>query len=267
MKKKPSYKIIIPSYRRHEMLKKCTLRCLARTDAEADIYIYVADEHDERAYCEYFKGEDYQIVRGVRGIPQQRNFIQRQFPEGDRLLFMDDDLEHIIGLNAVGKRVDATRVHDFIMKAFELTERSGLRMFGINSTNSNLEMQHTVSAGLIYLVGNFYGLINTHEIFVDEGLKIAKRKTYESGKESHERSLLMYQRYGGVLKFRSLGVVSKYWGAPGGHQVSRSKPGETEAALYLHRAFPEWTELRVYKGIPDLVIKSKTKVFPFVFKQ
>ena len=140
-------------------------------------------------------------------------------------------------------------------------------MFGINSTNSNLEMKHTVSVGLIYLVGNFYGLINTHDVLVDEGDKIKARKDFRAGKESHERALKMYTKYGGVAKFRSFGVISEYWGVKGGHQISRNAEGEKEATNVLHKLYPDITKIRIYKGVFDLTIPAKTKVFNIQFTQ
>lgn len=262
------YKIVIPSFKRSDIIQTHTLKSLLMTDFDAEIYVFVANDEEKAIYQKALGSySNIKVVTGVRGIPNQRNFIQRYFPVGERLFFIDDDIKTIVGLNKEGKRVTARKLHQFIEQAFDVADKMNLKMWGINSTNSNLEMKHKVSVGLIYLVGNFYGLINTHDVFVDEGDKIKTRLNYKAGKESHERALLMYRKYGGVLKFRSFGVVSEYWGVPGGHQVSRTVEGEHEAAQYLHKLFPDITELRTYKDIPDLVIKPQTKVFDFKFTQ
>jgi hypothetical protein len=262
------YKIIIPSYKRDDIIFSHTLKCIKESDLkDREIFVFVADAAEFAIYDKKLKPLGITVVQGVRGIPNQRNFIQKFFPEGEHLLFIDDDIKRIIGLNKDGKRVVATRLDGFIKKAFEITEKLNLRMFGINSTNSNLEMKQTVSVGLIYLVGNFYGLINTHSVLVDEGEKIKARKDYRAGKESHERALLMFKRYGGVAKFRSFGVISEYWGVKGGHQVSRNAEGEKEATLVLHRMYPDITKVRVYKDVFDLTIPAKTKVFNIQFTQ
>lgn len=261
-----TYKIIIPSYQRAEILKTHTLACLARTDAKKEIFVFVADRAEAKTYRAALP-KNIEVVVGRRGIPNQRNFIQRFFPEGEHLVFIDDDIKKLVGLTRAGKRVKATKLHDFLEAAFVATEIRGMRMFGINSTDSNLEMKHKVSVGRIYLVGNFYGLINMHDLFVDEGQRIKTRLDFKAGKESHERALLMYERFGGVCKFRSYGVDSKYWGVPGGHQVSRTAEGEKEATEYLHAKYPDVTAIRKYKGVVDLIIKPKTKVFPSMFAQ
>ena len=261
-----TYKIIIPSYKRAEILKTHTLSCLMRTDVKREIFVFVADKAEAKEYRAALP-KNIEVVVGERGIPNQRNFIQRFFPEGEHLVFIDDDIKKLVGLTRAGKRMKADKLHDFLEAAFTATEIRGMRMFGINSTDSNLEMKHKVSVGRIYLVGNFYGLINLHDLFVDEGRHIKTRLNFKAGKESHERALLMYERFGGVCKFRSFGVDSKYWGVPGGHQVSRTAEGEKEATEYLHAKYPEATSIREYKGVLDLVIKPKTQVFPAMFPQ
>ena len=261
-----TYKIIIPSYKRHDIFKTHTLPMLMRTDVKREIYVFVADKDEAKSYRAALP-KTIEVVVGKRGIPNQRNFIQLFFPEEERLVFRDDDIKRLVGLTRAGKRTEATKLHGFLEAAFTATEIRGMRMFGINSTDSNLEMKHKVSVGRIYLVGNFYGLINLHDLFVDEGAQIKTRLNFKAGKESHERALLMYERFGGVCKFRSFGVQSKYWGVPGGHQISRTAEGEREATEFLHAKYPDCTATREYKGVLDLVIKPETKVFPALFAQ
>jgi len=262
------YKIIIPSFKRNSIIKTHTLKSLEETDLGRDIYVFVANQEEHDLYTNELKDLPYvKIVLGVRGIPNQRNFIQRYFPVGERLLFIDDDIKKIVGLNKQKKAVKANKMNHFVNSAFDMIENWKIKMWGINSTCSPLEMQQSVSVGLIYIVGNFYGLINTHEVFVDEGINIKTRLDFRAGKESHERVLLMYKKYGAVAKFRCFGVESDYWGTQGGHQVSRNQEGEKEATLYLHNKYKDLTTMRIYKGNYDLQIKWKTKRIAVNFEQ
>jgi hypothetical protein len=261
-----TYTIIIPSYKRHDILVTHTLKALERTDVRRPVVVYTADKEETARYREVVP-RWVDVVTGVRGLPNQHNHIQQQFAEGEHLLFMDDDLKDIIGLDSNARRVKATRLHDFVETAFMLVDMHGMRMFGINSTNSNLEMKNTVSVGRVYIVGNFYGFINSHSELVDTGKMIPLRKEYRAGKESHERSLQQWDLHGGVFKFRSFGVVSKYWGVPGGLQVSRTAEGEEQAARILHAKYPDSTTLRFYKNVWDLTIKPKTQVLRMAFPQ
>tara|TARA_R100000781_G_scaffold3464_2_gene4862 strand:+ start:3084 stop:3887 length:804 start_codon:yes stop_codon:yes gene_type:complete len=256
------YKIIIPSYKRVDTLIKKTLKSLYKTDIIKDIYVFVADKEEYEIYKTKLKDfSDIKVIIGVRGIPNQRNYIQKFFKIDDFLVFIDDDIAHIRGLDANNKIVKANKLHEFILKAFEQTKKIGFKMWGVNSNTSIFEMKQKLSAGLIYIVGNFYGLINNVDILVDEGKEIKARQNYEAGKESHERALKMYKKYGGVLKYRCIGVDSNYWGEKGGHQISRNNKGEKEATLYLHDKYKQITKIRKVKGIYDLQIKPNTKVF------
>jgi hypothetical protein len=260
------YIVAIPSFKRENLLLSHTLAALALTDIRGRIVVFTADEEETAKYRKVLP-PSVEVVTGVRGYPNQRNFIQRYFPVGQHLVIIDDDIRQIIGLNADGRRVKATKLHDFFIRAFEIISAEGMKMWGINSTNSNLEMKHTVSVGRIYLVGNFSGVINSHDFLLDTGDAIPLRKTFQTGKASHEISLLNSDLYGGVMKFRSFGVISKYWGVPGGHQVSRTAEGEEQAARYLHSKYPTETSLRFYKEVWDLVIKPKTNVLKMEFVQ
>ena len=88
------YKIIIPSFKRNSIIKTHTLKSLQETDLGRDIYVFVANQEEHDLYTNELKDLPYvKIVLGVRGIPNQRNFIQRYFPVGERLLFIDDDIK------------------------------------------------------------------------------------------------------------------------------------------------------------------------------
>ncbi len=257
-----NYKLIIPSYKRPDTLIKKTLKSIYKTDIVKNIYVFVADDEELIEYKNKLKSyKDIKIIKGVRGIPNQRNFIQKYFDDNEYLVFLDDDLARIKGLDKNNKIVDATKLNDFVVTAFEQTEKIGFKMWGVNSNTSIFEMKQKLSAGLIYIVGNFYGLINNKEILVDEGNEIKSRKNFSAGKESHERALKMYVKYGGVLKYRCIGVQSNYWGEKGGHQISRNNQGEKEATYYLHNKYPNITKIRQVKGIYDIQIIPKTKVF------
>tara|TARA_R110000822_G_scaffold188837_1_gene327890 strand:- start:218 stop:1021 length:804 start_codon:yes stop_codon:yes gene_type:complete len=256
------YKIIIPSYKRPETLIKKTIKSIYKTDIIKNIYVFVADDDEYNIYeKKLIDYKEIKVIKGVRGIPNQRNFIQKYFDKNDYLVFIDDDISHIKGLDLNNKIVTALKLHNFIIKAFEQTKKIGFKMWGINSNTSIFEMKQSCSIGRIYIVGNFYGLINNTEILVDEGNEIKTRKNYSAGKESHERALKMYTKYGGVLKYRCIGVVSNYWGEKGGHQISRNNQGEKEATYYLHNKYKNITKIRKVKGIYDLQIIAKTKVF------
>lgn len=263
-----SYKIIIPSFQRYETIIKKTLKCLSETNVDTkNIYIFVSSEEEKQEYSKSFLFNEFtlNIIVGLRGIPQQRNFIQNYFPEGENLFMIDDDISKIVTIDESGKKAIPLKDLDgFLNMAFEKTEQLGLKMWGVQANPNPLNMDKRISVGLIYLVGNFIGLINVHNksIYVDEGETIPSRAEYKSGKESHERALKHYKTYGGVVKFKHVGLESKYWKEPGGHQVSRTVEGEKEASEILMKQFPGLLSYREVNGVPDVTfVGGKTKTY------
>lgn len=259
-----NYKIIIPTYKRTDTLILKTLTALARTDVNLNnVYIFVADNDEYVSYVS--KLSQFKIIIGRRGIPNQRNFIQHYFNEGELLFMIDDDISKIVKYSN-GKAVPLNNLHEFLTEAFAITAQCGLKMWGVNANTNPLNMQNKISVGLIYLVGNFIGIINTHDpdIMVDEGDLIPARRNYSAGKESHERVLKHYTKYGGVVKFKNVGVESAYWKEDGGHQVSRTVEGELEAAKILCEKYPDLTKYRDFNGVPDLqLVTGQTTTYEY----
>ena len=96
------YSIAIPSYHREHTIQNKTLKVLESYNIDpAKITIFVNDQ-DEGEYDRYANAlkenpyaKDIQIIRGVPTIGRQRNFIERWYPEGTRLMMFDDDIEEV----------------------------------------------------------------------------------------------------------------------------------------------------------------------------
>lgn len=259
-----SYKVIIPTYERSELIVKKTLASIQKTNLDlSELYIFVADTDDQaRKYAGLNIGK---LIIGKRGLPNQHNFIQRMFPEGERLFILDDDLSRIDIFDGVSKAIPLTDLHGFVNRAFDVTEAFGLRFWGINANVNPLNMEDKISVGLIYLVQQMFGLINSHDprLMVDIGEMIPMRKDFKAGKESHERVLKYYTVDGGVVKFKYVGAKETYWEEPGGLAVSRTNDGELNASQILIREYPGLVEYREFNGWHDLkFVGGKTKTYP-----
>ena len=91
------YKLIIPTYKRAETLKNKTMAYLKKTNINAkNIFIYVANKEEKELYENTIDKNSYaEIIIGKRGLPQQRNFIQKTHKIGENLFMLDDDLKSI----------------------------------------------------------------------------------------------------------------------------------------------------------------------------
>jgi hypothetical protein len=88
------YKIAIPSYKRPETIKKKTLRVLEGHNIPPErITVFVANSEEFDIYSKSLENTPYNnIVVGVPTIGAQRNFIERWYPEGTKLMMFDDDI-------------------------------------------------------------------------------------------------------------------------------------------------------------------------------
>lgn len=258
-------RLIIPTYKRYDVLLQKTLAYLLTTDLAAhQVDIFVSDTSEAALYEEALKKApdiNANIIVGVRGIPNQRNFIQKYYPEGEELVMIDDDITVINGKNKNGDMRPVKKLSQLISSGFEICKAHGTIYWGIGSNSIPIQLRQSYSYGFIYIVGNFIGLINDKSgaVYVDEGLKYKTRLEFKSGKESHERAILVTKKYGGVIKLMGFGLVSKYWKEPGGHQISRTPEGEKTISIQMIKEYPDLLGYREVDGIGDIVFKTKTK--------
>ena len=95
---KKDYRVAIPSYKRCEVIKDKTLSILDRYGiAPEKVTVFVADDEELGMYRDSLKGHKYgeNIVKGVPTIGEQRNWIERHYSEGTRLVMLDDDISGV----------------------------------------------------------------------------------------------------------------------------------------------------------------------------
>lgn len=208
-----SYQIAVPSYKRYEILKTQTLPTLDKLKADRDkIHIFVANEEEEKQYRSII-GNDYKIVVGVAGIGWQRKFINSYFAEGERIFCIDDDVK---GIFQKGEKrlepVDVT-LDEIVNRGYELTEKYGSRLWGINHTFNSFYMKNEISVGLKYILGTFMGTYAHDWIWQD-----TDRPLVNTG-EDHHTSLRAFVKYGSVVRFEYLCLETDL-DTPGGNAQS-----------------------------------------------
>lgn len=224
------YKVVIPTYKRSETLRDKTLALLQKYEIPPErIYIFVADEEEKKLYEQTLPKYYKEIVVGEVGMRAIRNFIQDYFPEGEKLLNMDDDIRALkIRVNErEGKDLESLK--NLIERGFELSERFGARLWGVYPTYNPMFMRNKVSADLRYIIGAFWGVTNTHD-----------KDTYVTldDKEDFERTIKFYIKDGRVLRFNNIGIESAYYTEPGGMQVERTESRVTSSGMYLVQKYP-----------------------------
>ena len=264
------YIIVIPSYNRPDLIQVKTLALLHRHNINPNlINIFVANKDQRDLYQSKIPKFLYnEIIIGVLGLKNQRNFIIDYYPEGKHILQMDDDLDKIMelyrksGSNArktarksvkksVRKEARNMRpVQDldrFIRNAFKMCHEKGIFLWGVYPLANARFMTPTVTKDLRFIVGPMWGMINRHrqELYstIDE-------------KENAERTLQYYTMDGAVLRFNNVGIETRYYKNKGGMQNEgkNRKEEALKSVYYLHKKYPHLTKIYLGKksGIPEI---------------
>lgn len=221
------FRIAVPTYRRAKTIRRHTLGMLEKLGVPSsivDIFLSDASELDEyRAVL----GTEYNLVIGALGIHRQREFIHNYYPEGERVLCIDDDVR---ALKTLYKDVEFVTL---VQSCFEVAEREGCRLWGVYPSDVTMQLKDRAVKGLVYCIGSFYGMTNWH------GTVYPHQTT-----EDFVRTIRAYQMDGAVIRFEGLAPTTRYFKEPGGLSDHR-RLGVQEAEMRaLAEEFPELVVLR-----------------------
>jgi hypothetical protein len=258
--------VAIPSYERADILRTHTLELLRVAHISNErIYIFIADIPDNSQEQKYscYRNEGYNVIKGPLGLQHMRNFIHKYFKEGQPILCIDDDIQHIVEM------VENTSIQDvksakryplsvidshlktWIEKAFKYLEESNTSLFGIYPVKNGYFMKSlpSVTTDLKFCVGAFWGMINRQDcqIQLEE-------------KEDFERTLWCYQRDGKVVRWNHIAPVTNYYKTKGGMQATgrdRVKAAK-ESCTVLLSMYPKWCKLYTSKksGIHEVRLRG-----------
>ena len=250
-----NYEIAIPSYKRAETIKKKTLKVLESYNIDPKrITIFVADEEELETYTKSLAGTPYkQIVLGVPTIGAQRNFIERYYPEGTRLMMFDDDVDEVqvkISEQKLGRVEDLEK--EIIFRGFEECEKVGAKTFGIYAASNAYFMKDRVYTKLCLIVASMFGQIVEHS---DDLVRVMNHG------EDSEYSIKQYIRNGCVVRLDHYTVKSNYYKEGGGLQAIRTKEYMYESMKKISEMFPQYCTLYIRKstGIAELRLRDSTK--------
>ena len=272
------YVIAIPSYNRPENIKKATLNMLSEYKIPTKkIYIFVANSKQKKLYEKSLDPNMYnKIVIGKVGVKNIRNIMANYFPENQHIFYIDDDIYRVsecvyrksyLDRYLERKNIPNTRenrdeyrkkghvlrklpnLHKFITEGFQLCKTKKMRLFGIYAAYNPYFMKSTnkngshISTKLTYVEGGFCGVINS---------KLAEKRTV-ADKEDYERSINYYLLNGGVIRYNSIGALTKCYTEPGGMQSTGHRSWERvdKSAKYLVAKYTDLCQLKTSKKKSD----------------
>jgi len=249
------YKIAIPSYKRPETIKKKTLKVLEGHNIPPEkINIFVANEEEFEIYSKSLKDTPHnKIVLGVPTIGAQRNFIERWYPEGTKLMMFDDDVEEVqrkISEQKLGPIDDL--YEEIIKRGFDECENIGSKTFGIYAASNAYFMKDRVYTKLCYIIASMFGVVVEHH---DDLQRVTNHG------EDYEYSIRQYIRNGVLCRFDNYTVKSNYYKEDGGLQTIRTKEYVHESISKIAEMFPEYCTMYIREttGNAELRLKDTRK--------
>lgn len=252
---KVNYVVAIPSYKRPETLRDKTLQILKQYHIDPKkIDIFVANKEEEKIYKETLDPKSYnKIIVGVINLGPQRNFISNYYPEGKHIVNIDDDIQGFIEYTTINKRHEKplANLEKIIQEGFNECKVNGFRLWGVYPIPNGYFMEKKVDTDLRYIIGCFYGIINTKKIKLE----------LKNDKEDYERSIRYYIADGGVIRLRHVAPKTAYYTEKGGIQEFRSESTVMAGAKWIVKEFPEYATLNLTKksGYAEVRLRDRTK--------
>jgi len=231
-------KIAIPSYRRPIVKTLALLNEFSRDE----IYIFV---HDAEDYAKYqINAERAHIIQtnAPLGIVNQRNFILDYFPEGERILMLDDDIKKILRM-FYKRLIVVTDLRKLFKMGFELCEAKGYKLWGIYPIKNIFFMKMKASERH-FIIGTLTGIIN-NKLRYDQNLKV---------KEDYDFTLQNIIKFGGALRLDYYTIEAEHYTNKGGCVDYRNEQIERECADYLIKKYPKFLRINP-KRANEILIK------------
>lgn len=242
-----SWIVAIPSYQRPIVLQRKTLSFLKDGGVSPDrVYVFVANEEQKTLYESIIDPTLYkELIVGVLGLVNQREFITEYFPLNKQILFIDDDVSIMKMRITPHQLAKVTLLTNIIDTCFLNCMTMNSSIWSIYPVMNAMFMSDSMTTDLKLMMGGFYGIINMKDP--------AYKLTLGDALEDKERTLRYWKRDGIIVRFNQLCVKADIF-TPGGMDCPERKANTGAATLALVEVFPDLAK-RIYKtklGIWDI---------------
>jgi len=256
-----NYIIVIPSYKRPQLIKTHTLKVLENSKiSPRKIFIFVANKTEYKEYSQSLDKKYHKnIIIGKKGLKNQRNFISKYFPINSKIVQLDDDIKSVnqlINYNIKNRKENKlhtiSNLDKFIKEAFQQSIKNNSYLWGVYPVNNAYFMFPKMTIDLRFITGPMFGIINRHS---------NKLKLTIDEKEDTQRTLQYFTLDKSVIRFNNVTIETSYYKNKGGMQEENKdrKKEEKKSAKYLIKKYPNLTKLNLTKksGFPEVKLLNK----------
>lgn len=248
------YVIACRSYGRATVFPKKTFRMLEHNKLTGRLYVFVASAAEKRAYRDNLPAgfPADRIIVGVPGGAAITRFICRYFPEGQRIVFVDDDLEQFFVMPRQGQgriQKDSAGLHKYLEDGFRTIDAYNLGSFTFSflSNAFYLTGKHFKEFRPFIVGGNFFCMRNDSSLI---SVKVGHA-------DDVLRSCRLFEKYGGTLVYWYAGFGTHYGKEAGGMQSSGDR-GDAASRLKTtkeisQKLYDSEELLRAYATPPQFV--------------
>ncbi len=232
------YRIVIPSYKRAETIRKKTLNYLIDicNISTKIIDVFVANEKEYEDY-KYLEKLGINIVVGVRLLHKQRNYIQQYYDEGEFIMQFDDDID-ALKIKKGNKTEVLTNLKQIIRIGFNECLKNRTKLFGVGAVDNHFFMDKKISTNLKLCVGACFGIIIDH----DKSLSLILEE-----KEDYERTIKHFLKFGAVVRLNMVATKTTYYTGAGGMVDDRTEEEQNKSALYLCATYPDLIKINPHR--------------------
>lgn len=249
-----SFRVAIPSYKRAETLRMKTLSLLQRYAIDPkSITVFVANKDEEKLYRAALPKDMYgELVVGVLGIANQRNFMLDHFDDGEKILSIDDDIMNVsYAVKETNSLVECDDFSALVETGFAHCAKSGARLWGLYPVHNAYFMKPTISYDLKFVIGCLCGYINQRG---ESPLRVTL-----PDKDDVERTCRCYEADERVVRINYASAHQKYLKEPGGLQEIRTDEFIFDIVKRLLEMFPHFCTVNRAKkgGVADVVLRDR----------
>jgi len=257
-----NYVIAIPSKGRPGLLlKKTYAKIIERYNLDyKKIHIFVSSKEDLEDYSKVMPKRKYhKVVLGPKGLTETFNYINEYFPEGQKILLLQDDVTAFYELNKKKKISHIKQLKPLIDRVFRGLDKTGLSLAGFYPVANEtwMDKAKAVSVKLCFIFDPVRCYINRKEVKLTTRFN-GKRST----KQDVENSILNYILDGGVLRFNKYSFETQY--SPSGIEGGfgqRTYKEELNVAKGIIELYPMFSDLKFSKkGQPNVRLVDKSKL-------